>query len=123
MSTTDLSGSPKGPLTQEHITGWTPKAKGALAGCVITALLGMLTVVWVSPTSLFSLAVVHEHGQTDTDCSLVDVDAQYAVGGQLDIEELEDEVRRKLEEKNAAGGGYLKRGFNAVTGRNKRAEL
>lgn len=25
----------------------TPKAKGALAGCVITALLGMLSVVWV----------------------------------------------------------------------------
>ncbi len=25
----------------------TPKAKGALAGCVITAVLGMLSVVWV----------------------------------------------------------------------------
>jgi len=56
MSTTDLSGTSKGPITQESITGWTPKAKGALAGCIITALLGMLTVVWVSfeLSSLFS---------------------------------------------------------------------
>jgi hypothetical protein len=45
------------------------------------------------------------------------------VGGQLEAEEVEEEVRRKLEAKAAAGGGYLKRGFNAVTGRNKRAEL
>ncbi|GAA6021208.1 hypothetical protein JCM11491_001607 [Sporobolomyces phaffii] len=93
MSTTDLKGAPTGPRDQTHITGWTPKAKGALAGCVITALLGMLTVVW------------------------------YAVGGQLDIEELEEEVQRKLEAKQAAGGGYLKRGFNAVVGKKKRAEL
>ncbi|GAA5939105.1 uncharacterized protein JCM15063_004427 [Sporobolomyces koalae] len=93
MSTTDLKGAPKGPLTQEHITGWTPRAKGALAGCVITALLGMLTVVW------------------------------YAVGGQLDADELEEEVQRKLEEKRRAGGGLIKRGFNVVTGKNKRAEL
>lgn len=26
--------------------GWTPKAIGALAGCIITALLGFATVVW-----------------------------------------------------------------------------
>lgn len=64
-----------------------------MAGCVISALLGMLTVVW------------------------------YAVGGQLDVEELEEEVQRKLDAKQAAGGGYIKRGFNAVTGRGKRAEL
>ncbi|GAA6063031.1 hypothetical protein JCM10212_001010 [Sporobolomyces blumeae] len=92
MSTTDLSGAPDGPHDQAHITGWTPKAKGALAGCVLTALIGMLTVVW------------------------------YAVGGQLDVEELEEEVQRHLEAKNAAGGGYLKRGFNALTGKSKRAQ-
>ncbi|GAA5912089.1 uncharacterized protein JCM6883_007107 [Sporobolomyces salmoneus] len=71
----------------------TRKAKGALAGCVITAVLGMLTVVW------------------------------YAVGGQLDIEELEREVQRKLDEKDKAGGGLLKRGFNLLTGKGKRVEL
>lgn len=26
--------------------GWTPKAIGALAGCIITALLGFATIVW-----------------------------------------------------------------------------
>ncbi|GAA5832084.1 hypothetical protein JCM11251_002812 [Rhodosporidiobolus azoricus] len=87
MSTTDLSGQAKAPQDQAHITGWTPKAKGALAGCVLTALLGMLTVVW------------------------------YAVGGQLDADELEAEVQRDLAKKEAAGGGLLKRGFNAVTGK------
>ncbi|GAA5959158.1 hypothetical protein JCM21900_001410 [Sporobolomyces salmonicolor] len=87
MSTTDLSGAPSGPFDQAHITGWTPKAKGALAGCVITALLGMLTVVW------------------------------YAVGGQLDADELEEEVHHDMAVKAAAGGGYLKRGFKAVMGK------
>lgn len=69
------------------MTGWTPKAKGALAGCVLTALLGMLTVCW------------------------------YALGGQLDADEVEEEVQRALEKKQAAGGGYLKRGFNAIRGK------
>ncbi|GAA5986611.1 hypothetical protein JCM11641_005166 [Rhodosporidiobolus odoratus] len=87
MSTTDLSGAASGPRDQAHITGWTPKAKGALAGCVLTALIGMLTVVW------------------------------YAVGGQLDADELEEEVQREVEAKKAAGGGWIKRGFNAVRGK------
>ncbi|GAA6030923.1 hypothetical protein JCM8097_008938 [Rhodosporidiobolus ruineniae] len=87
MSTTDLSGAPSGPRDQAHITGWTPKAKGALAGCIITALLGFATVVW------------------------------YAVGGQLDADELEEEVQREVAAKEAAGGGYKKRLFNKITGR------
>ncbi|BGP19389.1 ferroxidase fet3 [Rhodosporidiobolus nylandii] len=87
MSTTDLSGQAKAPQDQAHITGWTPKAKGALAGCVLTALIGMLTVVW------------------------------YAVGGQLDADELEEEVQRELDAKAAAGGGYKKRAWNALTRR------
>jgi len=37
-----------GPFTQSHLIGWTPKAKGALAGCVLTALLGIITVAWYS---------------------------------------------------------------------------
>ncbi|GAA5995608.1 multicopper oxidase [Rhodotorula paludigena] len=87
MSVTDLSGAPNGPHDQAHITGWTPKAKGALAGCVLTALLGMITVVW------------------------------YALGGQLDADELAEEVERDMAKKAAAGGGLLKRGFNAIRGK------
>ncbi|GAA5870405.1 hypothetical protein JCM8547_004024 [Rhodosporidiobolus lusitaniae] len=87
MSATDLSGQADGPRDQAYLTGWTTKAKGAMAGCVLTALIGMLSVVW------------------------------YAVGGQLDADELEEEVHRDMAKKEAAGGGYLKRGFKAVAGR------
>lgn len=100
---------------QTHITGWTTKAKGALAGtgtlasfprfclrsdssltsisfsasfAVLAALFGMLAVVW------------------------------YAfVGGQLDEEELEAEVHRELEEKKQ--GGFIKKGIAGLTGGNK----
>ncbi|GAA6012942.1 hypothetical protein JCM8202_002959, partial [Rhodotorula sphaerocarpa] len=91
MSLTDFGTAPKGPKDQAQITGWTTRAKGALAGCVITALLGMLSVVW------------------------------YAVGGQLDVDELEEEVVRDMAAKAAKGGGYKKRAFNAVFGRKKPA--
>jgi iron transport multicopper oxidase len=45
--------------------GWTPKAIGALAACIITALLGFATVVWYG-------------------------------SGELDEDEIEDEIRRKV---------------------------
>jgi iron transport multicopper oxidase len=60
-STTDLSGLPKGPALQNN--GWHTKGILAMTGCVLTALLGMLTVVW------------------------------YAVGGVLSDEEIEHDVR------------------------------
>lgn len=41
----------------------------------------------------------------------------YAVGGQLDADELNEEVHREMAAKAAAGGGLLKRGFKAVTGK------
>lgn len=77
MSTTDLKGQPLGPYALKM--GWTPKAIGALAGCIITALLGFLTVVWYS-------------------------------WGDIDEEDLENEVKRKQELKAAKGGkfGFLK---------------
>jgi iron transport multicopper oxidase len=34
------------------VLGWTPKAKGALAGSVLSALLGMAAVVWYSMGAL-----------------------------------------------------------------------
>lgn len=43
-SATDLSGLPVGPWVQNN--GWHSKAIGAMAGCVLTAVLGMATVVW-----------------------------------------------------------------------------
>jgi len=43
-STTDFKGQPWGPFP--IVMGWTPKAIGALAGCIITALVGFGTVVW-----------------------------------------------------------------------------
>ncbi|BGP10757.1 ferroxidase fet3 [Rhodotorula toruloides] len=94
MSVTDLSGAPHGPVDQyaAGLFGWTPRAKGALAGCVLTALIGMLTVVW------------------------------YAVGGQLDEDELQEEVHRDMEKKKAAGGGLLKRGFKAILGKSTSAQ-
>lgn len=50
QSTFSLGSTPD--LTDRHAEyptyGWTPKAIGALAGCIITALLGVLTVVWYS---------------------------------------------------------------------------
>lgn len=45
----------------------------------------------------------------------------YAVGGQLDVEELEEEVERDMAEKAAKGGGYKKRMFNAIVGKKKPA--
>ncbi|SGY78825.1 BQ5605_C008g04964 [Microbotryum silenes-dioicae] len=82
FSTTDLAGVARGPYPQ--VLGWRPKGIGALAGCIITALLGMVTVVW------------------------------YALGGQLDDEELEAEVDRELEAKK--NGGLIKRGARKLFG-------
>ena len=70
-STTDFKGQPWGPFP--IVMGWTPKAIGALAGCILTALAGFATVVW------------------------------YGWGG-LDENELEEEMKRKLEaKKNKVG--------------------
>jgi len=58
MSTTDFAGQPYGPFPLKMVSwligseniadvqGWTPKAIGAMAGCILTALLGFLTVVF-----------------------------------------------------------------------------
>lgn len=43
-STTDLAGEAYGPWPQ--VLGWTPRAKGAMAGCVISALAGFAAIVW-----------------------------------------------------------------------------
>ncbi|KAJ7931164.1 hypothetical protein B0H13DRAFT_1480892, partial [Mycena leptocephala] len=63
----DLSGLPLGPYPQNN--GWHGKGIGAMAGCVLAAVLGMLTVVW------------------------------YALGGHITEEEQETEVRAQLEAK------------------------
>ncbi|KAL7418969.1 ferroxidase fet3 [Cryptotrichosporon argae] len=49
-STTDFKGQPWGPWPIKM--GWTPKAIGALAGCIITALLGFATIAWYSSGEL-----------------------------------------------------------------------
>ncbi|KAI6021056.1 Fet3 ferroxidase [Pisolithus marmoratus] len=63
-SATDLSGLPLGPYQQK--LGWLPKGILAMTGCVLTAVIGMLTVVWYSM------------GEGDSD------------------EEIEEETRRRL---------------------------
>nr|BAU94255.1 laccase [Pholiota microspora] len=63
-SATDLSGLPLGPFPQ--VLGWRPKGIGAMFGCVLTAVLGMASVVW------------------------------YALGGHISEEEIEHEVREAL---------------------------
>ena len=84
-STTDLSGVVRGPYPQ--VLGWRPRGIAALAGCVVTALLGMVTVVW------------------------------YAMGGQLDETEVRRQVELQIARKRENGGGLLRRGAKAVFGR------
>jgi iron transport multicopper oxidase len=43
-STTDLSGLNVGPYPQK--LGWNAKGIGAMTGCVLSAVLGIATVVW-----------------------------------------------------------------------------
>ncbi|WVQ82538.1 hypothetical protein IAT38_004667 [Cryptococcus sp. DSM 104549] len=50
MSTTDFKGQPWGPFPLKM--GWTPKAIGALAGCIITAIVGVLTIIWYATGEL-----------------------------------------------------------------------
>ncbi|KZT59090.1 multicopper oxidase [Calocera cornea HHB12733] len=45
-STTDFAGEPVGPFPQWYLFGWTSKAKGALAGCILSAIAGCVAVVW-----------------------------------------------------------------------------
>ncbi|KAF5383086.1 hypothetical protein D9615_005079 [Tricholomella constricta] len=68
-STTDLEGLPLGPFPQT--LGWRPKGIVAMFGCVLTAVLGMVSVAW------------------------------YMLGGQMTDEEVEDEVRQRIAAKAA----------------------
>jgi len=78
-SATDLSGLATGPSVQNN--GWHTKGILAMTGCVLTAVLGMLTIVW------------------------------YAIGGALSEEEVEREVRAAQAAKLKRGRffGLLKR--------------
>jgi iron transport multicopper oxidase len=78
-SATDLSGLPTGPFLQNN--GWHAKGILAMTGCILTAVLGMLTVVW------------------------------YVIGGALSDEEVEREVRAAQSAKLKHGRlfGLLKR--------------
>ncbi|WVR04856.1 hypothetical protein IAU60_001868 [Kwoniella sp. DSM 27419] len=57
-STTDFKGQPYGPFPL--VMGWTPKAIGALAGCIITVILGFLTIVWYASGELDEAAIEDE---------------------------------------------------------------
>jgi len=70
-SATDLQGLPLGPYPQ--VLGWHQKGIGAMAGCVLAAVLGMISVVW------------------------------YALGGAISEEEIEHEVREKIAAKEKRG--------------------
>ncbi|EPS97022.1 hypothetical protein FOMPIDRAFT_160144 [Fomitopsis schrenkii] len=70
-SVNDLSGLPSGPWVQNN--GWHSRGIGAMAGCVLTAVLGMATVVW------------------------------YALGGHISDAEIEHEERLRIEAKEARG--------------------
>jgi len=61
MSTTDFRGQPWGPFPQTHILGWTPRAKGALAGTVLAALAGLISIVWYSANPLDEEEVTELH--------------------------------------------------------------
>jgi iron transport multicopper oxidase len=51
-SATDLSGLPTGPFLQNN--GWHTKGILAMTGCVLTAVIGMLTVAWYAIGSALS---------------------------------------------------------------------
>ncbi|KAH7882384.1 Fet3 ferroxidase [Phlebopus sp. FC_14] len=70
-SVTDLSGLPLGPFTQKM--GWLPKGVVAMTGCTLSAVIGMLTVMWYSM----------DNGDSE--------------------EEMEQEARRRLEERERRG--------------------
>ncbi|KAI0053202.1 multicopper oxidase [Auriscalpium vulgare] len=70
-SITDLSGLPVGPFQQNN--GWHAKGIWAMFGCVLTATLGMISVVW------------------------------YALGGELTEEEMEHEARESHAKKLKRG--------------------
>ncbi|KAG6332533.1 hypothetical protein ID866_6557 [Astraeus odoratus] len=70
-STTDLSGLPLGPYQQK--LGWLTKGILAMTGCVLSAVIGMATVVW------------------------------YAMGDFVSEEEIEQETRRHLEDRAQKG--------------------
>jgi iron transport multicopper oxidase len=70
-SATDLSGLRTGPFPQNN--GWHGKGIGAMFGCVLTAVIGMATVVW------------------------------YTFGGDTSEEEMEEEAQRRLEAKERRG--------------------
>lgn len=78
-SPTDLSGLEEEPSLENN--GWHTKGILAMTGCVLTAVLGMLSVVW------------------------------YALGGALSDEEVERDVRARLAAKVKRGQlfGLLKR--------------
>lgn len=71
-SPTNLSGLPLGPWFQK--LGWLTKGILAMAGCVLTAAVGILTVVWYS-----------------------------AMGGTITEEEIEELVLKRIEEKERKG--------------------
>ncbi|EEB96613.1 hypothetical protein MPER_04225, partial [Moniliophthora perniciosa FA553] len=65
----DLSGLTTGPFPQR--IGWTPKAIGAMTGCVLAAVIGMATIAW------------------------------YSFGGGITDEEYEHEAKMQMDEKSA----------------------
>ncbi|PPQ74774.1 hypothetical protein CVT24_003198 [Panaeolus cyanescens] len=78
-SASDLSGLPLGPFPQR--LGWLPRGIGAMAGCVLSAVLGMAAVVW------------------------------YSTGTRISDEEIEREVRERIAAKEKRGRlfGLLKK--------------
>jgi iron transport multicopper oxidase len=82
-STTDLSGLAVGPFPQR--LGWRPRGIGAMAGCVLTAVLGMVSVAW------------------------------YAFGGQISDAEMEAEAREaeRVKEEKRGGVGRIMKKFGA----------
>lgn len=50
MSATDMNGQAWGPFPL--VMNWTPKAIGAMAGCIITFLVGFATIVWYAAGGL-----------------------------------------------------------------------
>lgn len=123
MSLTEFPGAVRGPYPQ--ILGWRPKGIGALAGCILTALLGECPLLSLARNFLRSILRQHSCRTSFLRAALLTCSPStgmatvvwYAMGGQLDADELHEEVVRELEKKKK--GGLIKRGVKSAFGRKK----
>lgn len=107
-SATDLPGQPLGPWP--IVAGWDAKAKAAMAGCCLAALVGMLSVVWwvalVFPSSSFAKPLF-----------ISPLRVRRYSWGALNENEIEAEEQRRHEQKMAKKAAGQHSGLRGLVGK------